>query len=401
MADNISALDALFKTVYVDRIAKAGYSNFPFLDWVPKKNRVIGNGVKVPIIYGDDVAVSGTATTGYSDFGGLSSTSYTATLGKIYGSTRLTGDAISSAGSKEAAFEEVYEAKVTGLRNAMLRRLAGQVFRTGTGSVGQVGSTSGLSTTLTLENRADIFNFEKGMRIQLSATDGAAVRDSGDYVTITAVNTVAGTLTLDNALSNISGATTGDYIVLSGDLNTCITGLSGWITTSSSPGSLYGMSRTADVTRLSGVKSDGSGKQLDVALIDLCTEVSLHGGNPDAIWVNQLQYANLVKLLQDGARFVAPLNKGEVGFKGISILTPDGPVPVMQDRFCPGDRAYALQKDTWQVFFQEGDLVHVPLQKNGAVWDQVSGTDNWVMLMRSFATMVCLNPGYNGVLYNL
>ncbi len=53
--------------------------------------------------------------------------------------------------------------------------LAVQGYRTGSGSIGQVGSTS--TTTLTLKNKADIVNFQVGMTIDSDDVDGGGTVD--------------------------------------------------------------------------------------------------------------------------------------------------------------------------------------------------------------------------------
>lgn len=404
-ADTVSLLDALYKQVNEDKVANVGYSDFPLIDWLTKKERAFGNGLKVPVIYGDSAAVSCSDSVGYSDIGGTQSAAFTVTPATYYGSDRITGLAIASADSKEAAFGDVVETKVMGVRNQLLRRISAHLFRStsnsGVAVLAQIDATSGTSTTITLDNAEDTANFFKNQRIQLSA-DGSTLLNSST-LTVSGVSRAAGTITTGAALSSISGAA-GYYILSSGDSSGAVTGLPAYITTSTSPASLWGMTRTNDVDRLSGAKVNASGKELDEALVDLVTEVAFNsGGLPDAIFVNHYTMAALIKLAMGGCQFLAPFNKADIGFKGVQVLAPGGVVPVIQDRFCPSSVAYALTKDSMKLQYQGGSLIHTPMDAGEAttVWDQVSGLDQYILRMRSFCQLVVNNPAANGVVYNL
>jgi hypothetical protein len=209
----------------------------------------------------------------------------------------------------------------TGFRN-ISNNLAQNLFASGTGSRGQVGSItksgSTSAVTITLINSAQVVQFEVGMLLVVSATDGSS--PSSDTVQLTAVNRTTGVLTgvsSTTLASSLSGnwAANG-YLYVSGDIGSsgasgtgsylAVSGLAAWlpVTAPASGDSFWNVDRSVDPTRLAGVRFDGSSETIEEALIDGAALVAREGGQPDMCFTNFASYAALVKALGSKVQYV-------------------------------------------------------------------------------------------------
>ena len=72
-----------------------------------------------------------------------------------------------------------------------------------------------------------------------------------------------------------------------------------WIpaTAPSAGDAFWGVDRSKDVTRMAGVRFDGSSESIEEALIDGAALVAREGGQPDYCFMNFTSYAALEKSL--------------------------------------------------------------------------------------------------------
>ena len=132
-----------------------------------------------------------------------------------------------------------------------------------------------------MKNTEDVTNFEVGMEIVFSTADGGGSVKSGS-VTVNGVDRDTGILTVDaqTAIDGGTGSASDDFIFVEGDYDLKIKGLQAWLpntTPSSSP--FFGVDRTADATRLGGIRYDGSSQPIEEALVTA----------PDRDWETMLE----------------------------------------------------------------------------------------------------------------
>ncbi len=243
-------------------------------------------------------------------------------------------------------------------------------FGDGTGKRGAIGSTTVLtSTSLVLETRADMVNFEVGMWVQFYDPAGPTLRDGGKKLRITAISRggATATLTLSAAINTVSGVALADGIVRAGDLNAVPQGVRAWITDSAPTATLFnGIDRTNDTERLGGIRVTGSGKVKSETLIDAAAECALFGGSPDYCGVNPLDFAPLQKELGTGAMVdvEGSRERGRMGFKALEFWVGTGPVKIVPEIDVPKGRFLLLTTESWTI----GSALQVPHILNG---DQV------------------------------
>ncbi len=268
------------------------------------------------------------------------------------------------------------------------------LFRPKSGSIGQIASTVTLSSAIIpLVDVESVTNFEVGQVLAASTTDGggsvkATVR------TIIAVDRDNGTVTVDSLLNSSTAWAAADFLFIQGDYDQKISGLLSWIpSTAPDNTTFFSVDRSSDVTRLGGLRFDGSALPIEEALISAASRAAREGGKPDVCFMSYSQYANLEKALGSKVQYVDVKVNPEIGFRGISINGPRGQIKIVADQNCPSDRAFMLQMDTFKLY----SLGKAPriLDSDGMKMLRESSADAVEVRVGYYAQLGCTAPGYN------
>jgi hypothetical protein len=296
--------------------------------------------------------------------------------------------------------------QVDGAIRSIKNSLGSALFRSGSGSIGQISSiTTGV---IVLASALDVVQFEIGMVIQANATDGGTPRAALGYVI--SVDRSAGTVTVSASLGGSAGSpaswAASDYLLVQGDNNAKISGLAGWLPFSapSVGDNWYGVDRSIDTVRLAGNRKDASNQSIEEGLQDFLTQIAINDGAPDYFITNPNSYVALQKALGSKAQIVelaAEMGKdyrAVVGFKALEIQMSGMTVKVLQDRNCPAQLGYALQMDTWKLI-SLGDAPQIlTYGAEGLEVLRVSNADAAELRVGYYANLVCSAPAYNGVI---
>lgn len=317
---------------------------------------------------------------------------------KDYQVAGITGEALDvSEGDENTIFNGLKGEMDGSLRN-ISRSMAIQGYRNGGGARGKGdGAYSVAGTVITLLTAADITNFEVGMFIRLGSGDGlsGAVR-TGTQLQITALNRIAGTITVGAAVNTLASAANTDWIFREGDFGLCASGLLGWLpTTAPSPGdNWYGVDRSVDTVRLAGTTFNGAGGNKEETLIDAIALTSREGADIDVCLVNTLDRADIVKSLGSKAVY-EPVKStdGVVGYKALIIEGEDGPVKVVADVNCPKGNFFLLQTDTWVR--KSAKAAPRYLKADGPEFLREAAADGYEWRIGAYWNIGCEAPGYN------
>ena len=286
---NVSNQVAALKELYTgdDYMKDLVYKKNPFLALVPKDEApggFAGKYIPVPLIYGTPQGRSATFATGQTNQTAPALSSFFVYRVSNYQIVTITNELLEATKDNAGAF--VDEAKLnmdTGFRN-ISNDLALDLFGDGSGSR---GSYSAISTgVITLTNANQVVNFEVGMALVSYSVSGSTYTQSTGAAIgyVIAVNRSAGTVTVSATAGGSAGTPTNwstsfPYLGVSGDVafgTISVTtsylkasGLGAWVP-STAPGSsdsFWGVNRSADVTRLGGVRFDGSAETIEEALV--------------------------------------------------------------------------------------------------------------------------------------
>lgn len=395
MSLDLTSFSAALKQHYTsDRIENMCYADNPLLAMVSKMEQFGGKNLPIPIIYGNpqnrsatfSTAVAGTTSSNLKDF--------VLTRAKDYSVASIDNETLEASKGNSNAFMEAATTEIDGAMQSITRSLAIALYGTGSGSIGQCNA-SVTGTSLVLKQADDVTNFEVGMELVFSASNGGGSVLSG-AVTVTGVDRDSGTLTVDalTAIDGGAGVSANDYIFQQGDYDLKIKGLRAWVP-DSAPGAtaFFSVNRTADVTRLGGIRFDGSAMPIEEALISAASRVAREGGKPTHCFMNYVDFANLEKALGSKVQYVDLKVKADIGFRGIVINGPRGPINVVPDQNCPANRAFMLQMDVWKLY----SLGKAPkiLDADGLKMLREGTADAVQVRVGYYAQLGCRAPGWN------
>lgn len=387
---------AMLKTLwFTGDIQDLALKNNPFLGMVPKKTDFYGDGLKIPLSYADLQGRSATFANAQAQTTPSKYAAFTITRAPTdYAIGRVDGETLETSQSNKGAFMAALEAEIKRGRNSITRSLAVALFRSGTGTIAQI--TAGTASPITV-SLANSYNAEVGMTIGAVSDDtgSGTVRSGSGFVT--AINRQAsattGTITYTGTITALA---VGDYIFVVGDYNNKINGLAAWVPdTAPSATAFFGVDRTADVTRLGGMRFTSS-SPIEEAFQDALAELYLAGSSPSHAFMNPLDFKNLINAL--GAKVVRTKVMGTAGtgYSAVEVDSPAGVIKVMADPNCPKSKVYIVQMDTLCLYSCK-ESPHI-LEYGGGEILRMGDQDAVEFRMGYRAQLGCSAPGYNAVL---
>lgn len=402
MTLNMESFDAAIKEHYKPlRVRDMVYRDHPLLAMMPKYEKWGGDVLPVPIKFGNPQGRSATFATAQANKGNSRTTKFNLTRVKDYSLASIDNETIKATQGNSDAFMKAFTFEMDGAIASLSSSLAIALYGNGNGSRGTVGAYTATQSVFTLTNLEDITSFEVGMKLVASAADGGALRAGS--ATITAVNRDTGVITTGSAWdTQITGFTANDYLYVQGDAanggaKLMVSGLDAYIPATVTSTPFFGVDRTVDPTRLAGQRIDATGMPIEEGLIQSAARLGREGGNPTHIFLDYGQYSNLEKALGSKVvydKFTARVgDNATIGFEGIKLHGPKGPLMVIPDQNCQANIAWMLQLDTW-CLNSLGAAPHI-LDEDGNKMLRESGSDAYEIRFGYYANVSCEAPGWN------
>jgi len=398
-----TALAAVLKTQYTQsKVNSLVYPESPVFAKIKKRTDFVGANKVVAVQYGSPQGRGANFTAGLANVNTSLYSKFTVTRVKDYAFGQVDGEAVDAAGTDAGSLLIALKKEIDNAMYTAGRSIALAMFRNGGGARGQIsaGSTVG-SATITLANINDIVGFEVGMVLNLASTDGTSGAKRTGTVTLTAVNRTTGTLTASgNWTAGIAAAAVGDYIFQNGDFettNSMLAGLAAWVpTTDPSATTFFGLDRTADVTRLGGLRYlDNAGGPIEETLIKCAARMAREGASPDFAVLNPIDFGNLVTALGSKVVYdrVASSDEPSIGFKSVQLIGPKGPIDIVSDLNCPSGGGWMLTTKTWCFETLKGAPRILNLDGNDM---RASATaDSYLFRIGYYGNLTCDAPGWN------
>ena len=352
MALNMTNFDAALKQHYTsDRIENLTYPTNPLFAMMVKTQDFGGRNLPVPIIFGNPQGRSAAFATAQSNVTNTQITDYILTRVSDYGLATIDGEVIEASQGDNNAFMRAVATEIDGTLASLARSASIAMYGSGSGSIGQISATSGVTTLITLADINEITNFEVGMTLVLSTADGGGTVKTGTTA-ITDIDRDLGTITVATDISTFTAAgAVLDFIFVEGDYDAKMSGLAAWLPTTAPTATLFfGVDRTSDVTRLGGIRIAGLGAPIEEVIIDASKRVGREGGRPDKLFLSFERWGELDKSLGSKVQYVDLTVDGRIGFTGIRVNGPNGPIDVVPDANCPDPLGYLLQMNVWKFY---------------------------------------------------
>jgi hypothetical protein len=363
----VASSQAILKTKYTQpKVFWEAYQNNPAIATIRKDETFDGNNKQIAIQ--TETPQGGGITIALCQTNIASSIYQSFLLTRIsdFAIARVSGEALKAAEKNSGALLSLWQREMDGCIHTNMRSAAIALFRNGTASRGQISTGSNVGTpTITLALTSDVTNFAVGMTVQLVATDGGTIVSAGATAVLTGINRVTGTLTIaGNWTASIAGAAVSQFIIRNGDLNAMIAGIRAWVpdadpgqtaNTFVVPTTLFGCTRTADITRLSGLRLSGSTVPMTEILIEAQAMAEVEGADVDTVWCHPRDKANLIKELGARVSYTKIDAKVEgsdasMGFHAAELETDTGgTIRIMGDLNCPRGVCIVTEWDTWSL----------------------------------------------------
>lgn len=395
---DLAAGNAALKEHYDDqKVENLAYDDNPTLAMVPKKPDATGKYWPVPVIYETSQGASNNFAIAQANQSPGLLAEFMLTLKPDYSIATLTNQAMEASADNAGAFLDFSTMFVDLAIQSAALRFASAMFRTGTGSKGGISTIVG--GVITLTNAADVTQFGINQTLQASSVDGGAPRASLGYVV--ARNVMAGTITV-SAVSQGGPAgspalwAAGDFLLIQGDSNASISGFASWLPSVAPTGAdnFYGVNRSVD-SRLYGLAYTGTSQPVEEAIIDAALLVRREKGRPKHLVYNYGTEAALIKALGARREFVDwGSEDGEIGFRGVKIQGPAGPIECFADRNCQAATGYLLQMPTWKIL-SLGPVPKIFKYGDGLEMLRLANADASEVRVGDYANLCCNAPGWN------
>jgi len=164
---------------------------------------------------------------------------------------------------------------------------------------------------------------------------------------------------------------------------------------------LFALDRSSDKLRLGGQVLNGAGLNMVEALQTLEANILFQGvGYPTVIVVNPIDFGNLKKsALSDVLRIPAQDPKQNLNFQDLVFMGQNGPIPFVQDPFCPRNKAYMLNLESWGLHCAPGGMFQL-VDWDGVNYLRLTNADTYEARFASYYQIGCDNPATNGYIYN-
>jgi hypothetical protein len=414
-ANQIAALKELY-TDDKDYLKDLVYKENPFLALVPKNESpdgFAGKYIPVPLEYGTPQGRSHTFSNAQNQQTATSLVSYFVYVIEDYQLVTITNLLMEQTKTNAGAFVDAAKLQMDGGFRNITNNIAFELLSDGTATRGTLAAAggyaiTGATVTLTLSNSNNIVFFEVGMTLAASATPGGA--PSTDYVSVTKVNRSTGVVT---GTSSTGGALSGNWangasISIPGDIPAggmtqisqadALCGIQAWIpaTDPSSGENFWGVDRSADPTRLAGLRYNAAAQTLEEGITNALAYLNREGGKPDLCLMDFASYAALVNAL--GGKVVnvqVKHDEVDVAFEGIRFQSAYGVVTVLADRNCPPQTAFLLTMATWKLR-SLGKVPHIlTYGLEGLEGLRVGNADALEIRIGYYGNLICSAPGWN------
>lgn len=390
-----AALKQLYKEPSINNLV---YKNNVALALLKKGEDFYGEVEKYPVLYSNPQGASSSFSSALANKQASALQAFLLQRVSDYATANIAGETIEASRNNAGAFMSALKTEMDGAFQIFGIRNGAALFRSGTGSIGQISAGSNVTTaTITLANPADAVNFFVGQTLQAAATDGGA--PLAGTVILTGVNRSNGQLTASgNWDVGIPTIAVNYFLLTNGDSNAKMSGFSSWIpmspTVSATP--FFGVNRSVDKNFLAGVYVNAVGSPIEEGLIDGATQVAVNGGAPDIIIMNPLRYADLVKSLGSKVMYTnVESPDGFFSFTGLEMHGPSGSIKVVSDRNCQTDRAFVMTWDTWEMR-SLNKMPHI-LGLDGLDFLRQGTSDGYEIRVGGYFQLKCKAPGSNGV----
>jgi hypothetical protein len=411
----------LMKRYYDDRrVYDMAFKNRPLFAWIPKKTGVTGGsplgsgygGYQVPITIDDIAGESATFADAVTARDGDSHRVWQCNRIKRYATATIDWETVRAMKNDMGAFMTAITPRIDSAINQLSNTIAMGLFHPdGSGHRGQIVSAWTPDDVVELSAATAYLARTWSLKRTMVAdtVTGGGTLNAGS-AKVEGIDLAAGTITLD-AYTNITGLAGDDYLFPLGDYSTGATsvfmdGLGTWgpdPTGITGGDDMKGVDRSVWKERLlmlwydvalQSTAGDGSFVR---GIRQAAARLQANEGSPDVLFVHPDRWAQIESDLASQSRYEMMMGSdGRTGFDSIVINAGGGKINVVADPWCPPNKGYMLQRNTWELF----SIDRVPdfVSDDGNRLHRLENADEVEFRLGGYFNVVCRAPGHNMVL---
>lgn len=387
----LAQLTAISKMLYKDGAGEIGFTDTPAFGQMKKTSDFFGESKAFSSRYGKTPGASRDFATSRGNAGNSPYARWIVTRSMDFVTVQIGVSAYEALGNNRGAQVAYVEDECKSAYDRCMQRLERNVFRGIGGAIVQIASGGG-TNVLTVTNPEELVALDVNMRIESSTDDGSlgvsagAGVDAGGSKIIGSIDRINGTLTRSGGGNwNAGGGfADGSYIFIAGDYGLALTGLDSWIppTVPGSSDSFYALNRSVD-ERLYGIRYEAASGEPDGsvlrAIVNAATLCQHHGGKPDKIFMNTLDFGRWVNDLGNNAMYTTSPGQGvagkklDVSYSGVRVMLPGGEATVHSSRYVPRYTVWGL--DYSDLTFEGMKETPRWMNLDGNKWFRMSPSD--------------------------
>lgn len=397
---NLSLFDKALKTFYAPgAIPRIGMEEHVLLSMIRKETTWKGGPYNQKVRIANAAGRSASLTVAQAAAGNAKNIEFVipSQAKSDYGVVRIDGQTLrASEGLTEesaAGYISARKQEIDTTIASLHASLGHAIYRNGGGARARVASVA--ANVITLSEARDAAFFEKDMILNADTADGtvAGTARVGDMV-VTKVDRgmVTSTITVDTAAASLAA---NDYLFIKGDKGAKLTGLDAWIpATAPSATAFFGVDRSVD-TRLGGLRYTGDAPILE-QISRARTWAYEQGAKITHFFCHPSKWNEAELAMQEKAYTDHKSADQTFGYRGLTIRTSYGDVPLLADVDCQPDVCWGLKLDDWKIVARgavPGPLSHAKKNEEDSEFFTMASEDSIEGRFGYYAELVCSAPG--------
>lgn len=354
-AANVSNMGAILKTIWPqDDVQDIFYEDAPLLAKLPKDKDWVGQNRVIAVRYGQINGRSATFSKAKANKQASKNAKMTIETADNFALWSVDHKLMTLSRNDKGAVVRAIESETKSAMKKFKRSVSWMIYGNGGGAIGQVATTTTISSTsLTFRDARSIRDVDVGDILTFSSDDGSGAAPAGIYngqVEVTGVDPENLVVTVDTALSTaVPNITTASYVFIDGDYAKALYGLEAYVPGTAPSTSVWGMARTTQKRRLGGVRVGGKGLLIEEAVLKALKVGRDEGAQTSDIFMSTDDFLSLDLALGSRRRY-SDEKIGNVGFQSIQFTSGGNkPVNVYSDPDCKPGVIWALDLSSWTL----------------------------------------------------